>query len=280
MAEGRRRLTYPDREFVKRQYRDASRLNARIGLHERFSTNPQGLQAWVFDHFDIPEVASILDVGCGSGLLWRKNLNRVPREWCVTLTDASPGMLDEARADLSADQRFGFWIADIQHLPSGDECFDAVIANHMLYHVPDRPRAISEISRVLRPGGTLYATTNGREMHKEMGWMQLVLDPARPSDACFSDPLGFSLENGADQLSACFTDVTMKRYSDALAVTEVDPLVDYLLSESAADAAERRTDAEEFERRVGELVELLEHELDSQGAIHITKDTGLFVARN
>jgi hypothetical protein len=47
MAEGRRRLTYPDREFVKRQYRDASRLNARIGLHERFSTNPQGLQAWV-----------------------------------------------------------------------------------------------------------------------------------------------------------------------------------------------------------------------------------------
>lgn len=61
MDEGRRRLTCPDREFVKRQYRDASRLNARIGLHERFSTNPQGLQAWVFDHFDIPEEASILE---------------------------------------------------------------------------------------------------------------------------------------------------------------------------------------------------------------------------
>jgi 2-polyprenyl-3-methyl-5-hydroxy-6-metoxy-1,4-benzoquinol methylase len=62
-------LTYRDREFVKRQYRDASRLNTRIGLHERFSTDPQGLQAWVFDHFDLPEEASILDVGCGSGLL-------------------------------------------------------------------------------------------------------------------------------------------------------------------------------------------------------------------
>jgi ubiquinone/menaquinone biosynthesis C-methylase UbiE len=189
-------------------------------------------------------------------------------------------MLDEARADLSADRRFGFWNADIQNLPSGDGCFDAVIANHMLYHVPDRTRAVSEISRVLRTGGTLYATTHGREMHKEMGRMQRVFDPARPSDAYFASPLGFSLGNGADQLSACFTDVTMKRYSDALAVTEVEPLVDYLLSGSAADAVERRTDAEGFERRVGELVGLLEHELDSQGAIRMTKATGLFVARN
>ena len=44
--------------------------------------------------------------------------------------------------------------------------------------------------------------------------MQRVLDPSRSSGAYFPFPLGFSLENGADQLSACFTDVTMKRYND------------------------------------------------------------------
>jgi SAM-dependent methyltransferase len=280
MAEGRRRLTYRDRELVKRQYRDASKLNARIELHDRFSTNPRGLQAWVFDHLGLPEDAGILDVGCGPGLLWKENLGRLPGRWNITLTDASPGMVAEAADGLGTDRRFGFRMGDVQRPPFEDESFDAVVANHMLYHVPDRPKAISEISRVLRPGGTLYATTNGNDMHREMGWMQRVLDPSRPSDAYFAAPLGFSLENGADQLSACFADVTLERYGDALAVTEVEPLVEYLLSGSAADAAVRQTDAGELERRVGELVGRLEHDLAARDALNITKDTGLFVARN
>ena len=272
-------MTYPDREFVTRQYRDASKLNARIALHERFSTNPYGLQAWVFDHFELPDEASILDVGCGPGLLWKKNLERLPARWSITLMDVSPGMVAEAEDSLGSDPRFVFRVGEVQHLPFGDEGFDAVVANHMLYHVPDRPKALSEISRVLRPGGTLFATTNGDDMHREMGWMQRVLDPSRSSDAYFTVHLGFSLENGADQLSACFTDVRLERYRDALAVTEVEPLVAYLLSGSAADATARRPDADEFERRVVELVERLEHELASRGALDATKDTGLFVAR-
>ena len=119
-----------------------------------------------------------------------------------------------------------------------------------------------------------------RELHREVGWMQRVLDTPRSSDAYFASPLGFSLENGADQLSACFTDVTLERYRDSLSVTEVEPLVAYLLSGSAADAADGQTEAEEFDRRVGKLVGRLEQELASQDAIRITKDTGLFVARN
>jgi ubiquinone/menaquinone biosynthesis C-methylase UbiE len=279
MAEGRRRVTYPEREFVRRQYHNASKLNARIALHERFSTNPYGLQAWVFDHFELPDEASILDLGCGPGPLWKKNLGRLPGRWNITLADASPGMVAEAEDSLGFDRRFAFRVGDVQHLPFGDESFDAVGANHMLYHVPDRPKALSEISRVLRPGGTLFATTNGGDMHREMGWMQRVLGPSRSSEAYFTVPLAFSLENGADHLSACFTDVRLERYRDALAVTEVEPLVAYLLSGSAADAAARRTDADEFERRVAELVGRLEHELASRGVLDITKDTGLFVAR-
>jgi len=272
-------LTYSDREFVARQYRDPSKLNARIALHERFSTNPYGLQAWIFDHFELPDDAKVLDVGCGPARLWKKNLSRLPERWDITLTDASPGMIAEAEGSLGSDRRFAFRVGDIRHLPFEDGTFDAVVANHMLYHAPDRPRAISEISRVLRSGGFSYATTNGKYMHREMGWMQHVLDPSRPSDAYFAAPLDFSLENGAEQLSPYFTDVTLQRYKDALAVTEVEPLVEYLLSGSAADVAARRTGAEKFGRRVADLKERLEHELGSQGTINITKDAGLFVAR-
>jgi len=279
IVERRRGLTYSDPGYVRSQYRDASKLNARIALHKRFSTNAHGLHRWVFDHFDLPEEASILDVGCGPGRLWEENLDRLPERWSITLTDASPGMIAEAEGSLGSDRRFAFRVGNVQLLPFRSESFDAVVANHMLCHVPARPKALSEISRALRAGGTLYATTNGEHTHEEMGWMQRILGPSRPPEGFFGTHLDFSLENGAEQLSPYFSDVTLRRYCDALAVTEVEPVVAYLLSGSAADAAAKRSAADEFGRRVTELVERLEHELASRDAIRISKDTGLFVAR-
>jgi len=54
---------------------------------------------------------------------------------------------------------------DAQELPYADGCFDAVIANHMPFHVADRPTA-SVIRRVLAAVGRVYATTVG-EPHME-----------------------------------------------------------------------------------------------------------------
>jgi SAM-dependent methyltransferase len=269
---------YTDPEYVKRQYRDASKLNTRIALHERFSINPQGLPRWIFDQFDLPAESRILEAGCGLGHLWTENLDRLPERWSIMLTDASPGMVAEAGALLGSNRRFEFRVADARKLPFEEETFDAVVANHMLYHVPDRPRALAEISRVLRDGGTLYAATNGEHTHREMGWMQRVLDPSRSDDGYFQDHLEFSLENGAEQLSPWFSDVTLRRYEDALAVTGVKPLVEYLLSGSAAYTAVRGASAAEFGGRVSDLTERLEKELASHGAIRITKDVGMFVA--
>ena len=273
-------MTYSDPEYVTRQYRDASNLEARIALHERFSTNPYGLPRWIFDHFELPDEATILEVGCGPGVLWTGNLDLLPTGWTATLTDASPGMVAEAEARLGSGGRFEFLVADVQELPFERERFDAVVANHMLYHVPDRERAFAEITRVLRPGGTLYAATNGERTQAEMGWMQRILDPSRPTEGYyFGNLLEFSLENGAGQLSPWFSEVTRRRYEDALDVTEVRPLVEYLLSGSAADTAAQELDSAEFDRRVSDLSERLETELTMRGAIHITKDTGLFIAR-
>ena len=180
-------------------------------------------------------------------------------------------MVREARRNLGGSgRRFEFRVADARELPFGEDAFDAVIANHMLYHVPDRPRALSEISRVLRTDGALYAATNGGRTHAEMGWMRRVLDPGHADDAYFQSPLGFSLENGVEQLSPWFSDVRLRRYEDALVVTEAEPLVDYLLSGTNVDVSGPR---------VAELEGLLERELASRGAIHITKNVGLFVAR-
>lgn len=272
-------MSYTDRGRVARQYRDASKLNARIALHERFSANSYGLQRWIFDQIYLPSKARVLDVGCGPARLWTENLDRIPDGWSITLADASPGMIRKAEDNLAGSElRPDFRVADARDLPFEDGSFDAVVANHILYHVPDRSRAFWEISRVLRPNGRLYAATNGQGSQREMGRMQKVLDPSHPDESAFQAPLAFSLENGRDQLAGFFSDVCLRRYEDALVVTESGPLVDYLLSGRASDVA-RETAADEFGRRVAELEEGLERELAARGEIRITKDVGMFVAR-
>lgn len=272
-------MAYENPSFVARQYGDASKVNARISLHERFSTNPRPWQDWVLDNLDVPEEARILEIGCGPGNLWLANRTRIPEGWRLTLTDASPGMLRHAGERLGPDERLRFLVADARDLPFESDAFDAVVANHMLYHVPDRGRALSETARVLKPGGALYAATNGEGTHREMGWMQRVLDPTRGDAGYFRDLLGFSLENGGEQLSRHFQEVSLHRYRDVLVVTETGPLVDYLLSGTAADAATDEAGAGELRRRASELEERLERELTRHGGIRITKDVGMFVAR-
>jgi SAM-dependent methyltransferase len=264
---------------MARQYRDASNLDARIALHRRFSTGEEPLPRWIFEQLDLPPDARILEIGCGPGLLWFENEERIPDGWTVTLTDASPGMVHAARERLGTDQRMAFRVADAQDIPFRDGAFDAIIANHMLYHVPDRPRALSEVARVLSPGGRLYASTNGDGHMRELGQMRHILDPSHPPDAATKVPPGFSLENGAAQLSQWFLEVSLRRYEDALVVTEVAPLVAYLLSGVSADSAVREVGPEELSRRAAKLRKLLDEKLVERGEIRITKASGLFVAR-
>ena len=53
-------------------------------------------------------------------------------------------------------------------LPFEADTFDAVVANHMLYHVPDRAQALAEMQRVLKPGGQVYLATNGLAHLREL----------------------------------------------------------------------------------------------------------------
>ena len=78
-------------------------------------------------------------------------MSRIPSTWDITLSDLSSGMLDSAWRNLVVTGRnYKFKEIDAQEIPFEDETFDAVIANHMLYHVPDKPKAIAEIKRVLK----------------------------------------------------------------------------------------------------------------------------------
>ncbi len=259
-----------DQQYLKAdQYHDASNLDARVVLHQRFSTNSYGWFKWVFDRLlKIPANAKVLELGCGHGLLWKENASRIPAGWQVTLSDLSSGMLDAAWRNLVVTRRaFQFKEIDAQSIPYEDETFDAVIANHMIYHVPDRPKAIVEMRRVLKPGGWLFATTVGANHLKEISdWYRQIYI----RETWESVTSSFTLENGREQLTPFFSKVSLARYEDNLYVTELEPIMAYLRS-----GIRDRALSEE------ELIHLQQHlkkELKEKGRIFISKDSGLFEA--
>jgi SAM-dependent methyltransferase len=269
-AEKEMMTSFTDQQYLKNvQYKDAANLDVRVAIHKRFSTNPYGWMIWIFDHLlKLPAEAKILELGCGPGYLWKENSNRIPSTWDITLSDLSSGMLDSAWRNLVVTGRnYKFKEIDAQKIPFEDEILDVVIANFMLYHVPDRPKALNEIKRVLKPSGKLFAATAGDDHMKEMMeyLKQVHVDNIWTP---YANP--FTLDNGLEQLRSVFPHVTVSRYEDSLIVTEVEPIMAYIRSSiRAADLSEE------------ELVKVrsnLEKELQEKGSIFIRKDSGFFEA--
>ena len=257
---------FHDPKFLRTdQYKTSANLGARAALHQRFSTNPYGWLRWMFDQ-SLPHLhGRVLEVGGGPGWLWRENLGRLPSDVRVCFSDLSTGMVQEARSALDG-QAFGFLNLDAQHLPFDDGTFNAVLANHMLYHVPDLPRAVRELARVLATGGVLLAATNGQAHLREFAMLITEFEPRSQAGA---DTLTqrFTLENAAEALSPAFARIEIHRYTDALWVTEAQPLVDYLLSFTTGDPYLSP-------KRAGEVLSFFQAKIEEGGGVRITKDAG------
>jgi SAM-dependent methyltransferase len=157
-----------DAAGVQAQYRDSSKLARRANIH-KYGTSPIGWFEWVAQEARLSDGAEVLEVGCGPGWLWAAP--NFPPSLSLTLTDVSEGMVAEALARVEGLGRYRSVEArqaDVAKLPFPDAGFDAVLACHMLYHVPDAGAALDEMIRVLRPGGQIVVTTNGADNMGDM----------------------------------------------------------------------------------------------------------------
>jgi SAM-dependent methyltransferase len=263
--------SYQDQDYLlSEQYQDDANLGARINLHRRFSTNPESWFDWVFDIFDLPATSRVLEVGCGPGDLWLENIDRIPPGWEITLSDFSTGMVRRAKQRLRAQSHPFTWaIIDAQEIPFPGQHFDAVIANHMLYHLPDRQKALREFRRVLKQEGKLYAATVGEGHMQELKALVARFDPtlANKHDQNKNE---FTLESGRAQLAELFGGLKIHREENDLQVDQPEPLVAYILSSFRLGVGHERRAA---------LTRFVQGEMTRQGgSIWIGKDNGLFEA--
>jgi len=259
-----------DPNFLRtNQYQDSSNLSARACLHQRYSTNQTGWHSWVFNQLEFNQECKILELGCGPGYLWKENQNRCPSSWEITLSDISIGMLQEAIESLPRSGSFRYLVHDACEIPFCEGSFDAVIANHMLYHIPEISAALCETRRVLKHGGCLYAATNGSDHLQEIKEWKARFFPGQEDSTWGTQILGFSMENGVELLQQEFRNIYFFEYPDTLLVDQVDPIVCYIQS---------FTQIEETDPRIEQLRRYLHNYISENGSIQITKKSGLFKA--
>jgi ubiquinone/menaquinone biosynthesis C-methylase UbiE len=96
--------------------------------------------------------SAILDVGCGTGRLLRIAASRFPRANLVGI-DAAAEMVKQAQASIPDASKIRFQQAVAENLPFQDHQFDLVFSTLTFHHWRDQAKGISEVGRVLAPGG-------------------------------------------------------------------------------------------------------------------------------
>lgn len=253
------------------QYKDPNNLNARVALHARFARADEPWYPWLVGLIDWPERGDVLETGCGPGHLWVNVAPLLPR-LRLTLTDLSEGMLQAARAavePVASLELVATPACDAQDLPFPDDSFDVVVANHMLYHVPQPERAVAEFARVLRPDGVLMAATNGpnhldaiTEISRQiLGWSSLDFVDRR-----------FGASNGGAILATGFASVAWHEHPSRMECDDPAAVLAYITSSAAGQEA--------APDRLAALSDAVEARFrDAGGVLQMSMESGCFVAR-
>ena len=214
-----------DKKIVEKQYAISTNLNTRISIHNKYSTNKQGFGNWIFSHYEISDGARVLELGCGTGSMWKGQEGLIKKCSELVLSDFSEAMVETTKNAIGELPNAAYRKIDIQNIPYEAATFDVVIANMMLYHVPDLSKGLSEVRRVLKQNGKFYCATYGE--HGIVEYLSKLLGDYGVEDNVNKN---FTLQNGEKILSSVFEKVERKDYEDSLAVTNIEDLVDYIYS--------------------------------------------------
>jgi SAM-dependent methyltransferase len=254
-------------------------LTLRQRTHDLYSVPKINFTEWVLDRIIWRGDEHVLDLGSGSGMYFETLLPRIPNGSLVA-GDLSFGMAQQAAKHPFAGSTVN---ADAQALPFETGTFDVILANHMLYHVPDLDIAISEIHRVLKPDGCLIAATNSQfnmpEFDQLMRRAFNLLGAVGPEveSSLRSISHTFQLEDAPMRLAHRFFAVARYDLPGALIFPTAQPAVDYINSMRALREPylPRRVSWDDFIHVLGDQIQRL---INHFGELVVNKLTGVVIA--
>jgi ubiquinone/menaquinone biosynthesis C-methylase UbiE len=219
----------------------------------------------------------VADVGCGNGLDLRE---LVPQRRCRYAygLDLSAGMLQSLQ-DLRQSGRLALIQADAQRLPLRDGAVDVALAMHMLYHVPDVRAAVRELRRIVKPGGTVLASTNSADTLEELhDLLNAAVSELLGRQVETRPALGFTTETGRAVLEPEFSEVSLRRHDVLLSFPAAQPVTAYL--GSVRDPVLSHVgEPLDFDAVLNQVAARVERVIQAQGRFRATGHSGVFVCR-
>lgn len=256
-------------EIVSKNYKKENNLLTRINLHQKYEQKSMWSH-WLFTNYHFFEGCNVLELGCGTGYMWENNMEQLPKHATVTLTDLSQGMVDVVKKKFAHMPNVLTKVMNIEEIDSEDNAYDIIIANSMLYHVPNISKALTQIYRVLKPNGFFYAFTFG-ENGQQKFFHQKLKEFNHEIDAFGEGSFSFILQNGREILSEKFKNIIRYDFIDSLDVTDASDIVNYILSSNTMSTVE--------EEKTAGLLEFFEGIKDLNGIIKIPREYCMFVSQ-
>ncbi len=166
-------MVMPEKEIlrvrgdIKATYAKLSRVYAALEGTLEKKLRERGLE-----FLDVQEGDTVLEIGFGSGYSLVEIARSAGETGRVYGIDVTPEMVKSARKRLEQEglaERVELYEGDAREMPYEDNQFDAVYiaATLELFDTPDIPRVLTEIKRVLKPGGRLGVISMPREGHED-----------------------------------------------------------------------------------------------------------------
>jgi ubiquinone/menaquinone biosynthesis C-methylase UbiE len=265
-----------DAAYLRYQYDDAEKLRIRIDTHARYSERTgDTFASWLLEHVHAERGQTLLDVGSGPGAYHPALAAAGVR---LTGVDASRGMLREACGQAATGAyALAAAMSDAQSLPFRDACFDAAMANHILYHVPDRLVALGELRRVLKPSGRAVIATNGADNFAQFDALHRAAAKRLGYTASAHDALRFTLDD-LPLVRSVFSSAELFVRTDAFAFPDAAPALRFYATYAIDAIEDRPPDGSHRAPLLREMGAAIEAIVAREGVFRVAKTAGCFVA--
>ena len=264
-----------DAGYLAYQYGNAEKLQMRQEAHRLYSERQDSFLDWLVTQLAPGPDERIGDIGCGPGI-YHKLVSE--RKSTIIAVDASAGMVAEARARATAH---GLSVAALQAdamaLPLADGCCSRVMANHMLYHVPDQRAALGELWRILGRSGRVVLATAAADSFRVL----TDLHAQAAASAGYTTTPGMTARFTLDDINLVrevFPSARVHVREDAFLFPNSQAVLRYYASGLVDQITPLPTDGAHRRRLLPLMATAVDEIIATRGHLRVPKDAGCFVA--